>query len=62
MSMYEYLKDLLPVAELVGEPKEITCYSGDKIMGDQVSIEGFTDDGLEYHLTLKLKEAKPDVQ
>lgn len=60
--MYEYLKDLLPVAEQVGEPREISLYSADRIMGDQISIEGFTEDGREFRLTLKIEEAKADVQ
>lgn len=53
--MYEYLKDLLPVAELVGEPKEISCYSGDRIMGNLVEIQGQTPDGLKFHIRLKIE-------
>ena len=58
--MYEYLKDLLPVAELVGEPKEIQSYSRDRIWGDRVSIKGTTQDGRVFELELMIKEAQKD--
>lgn len=59
--MYEYLKDLLPVAELVGEPEKIACYSGDKIMGNMVDIHGETPEGLKFQLRLTIEEAEADA-
>lgn len=59
--MYEYLKDLLPVAELVGEPKKIMCHSGDRIWGNKVSIEGTSADGCIFELELTIKEAQKDA-
>lgn len=54
--MYEYLKDLLPVAELVGEPLNIRACSGDEILGDEVRITGVTDGGRKFCLQLSIEE------
>lgn len=54
--MYEYLKDLLPVAELVGEPMSIMSFSDDKIMGNRVEITGCTPDGRNFRLELRIDE------
>ena len=58
--MYEFLKDLLPVAELVGDPQKISCYTDDQIWGNVIQIEGTTPAGMEFSLELEIKKVKSD--
>lgn len=59
--MHEYLKEMLPVAELVGEPNSVRMYVGDRVFGDDIQIEGRTMDGREYELRLTIREGEPDA-
>lgn len=56
--MYEYLKSIMPVAELIGTPEKVTCCTGDNIFGDVVSIRGTTSDGYKFSLELKVEVGK----
>lgn len=59
--MHEYLKELLPVAERMGEPKTILMHSGDGIFGDDIQIEGRAMDGRAFRIWVQFeKEDKPD--
>ena len=55
--MYEYLKELLPFAELMGEPKTILVHSGDEIFGDDIQIVGHAMEGRVYTIRVTLEEA-----
>lgn len=59
--MYEYLKDLIPVAELVGEPMNIHGCSGDAILGDYIRIAGITPDGRKYTMELVIEKEATDA-
>lgn len=61
--MYEYMKNLLPVAEIIGTPKEIDLDTDCRYVGNRVRIEGKTSDGDEYvlELTVKKKEVPSDA-
>ena len=61
--MYEYMKNLLLFAEIIGTPKEINLDTDCRYVGNRVRIEGETTDGSKYvlELTIKKKEGPADA-
>ena len=52
--MYKYLRDLMNVADVVGEVKDMNWFKMDK--EDWVTISGTTRDGKKFELRLEVKE------
>lgn len=59
--MYEYMKKLLPVAEIIGTPKEIDLDTDCHYVGNRVRIEGETTDGSKYVLELAVKKKEVPI-
>ena len=64
MSLYYTMKQMLPVAESVGNVKEVGMTENWIGLKDRVSISGKTVDGRKFELTLEIdtqEEEMPDA-
>lgn len=52
--MYKYLRDLMNVADLIGDVENFHWFKMDK--QDWVTLEGATRDGKKFELRLEVKE------
>lgn len=59
--MYEYLKDLLDVADGIGEPLTVNCYTNHEYFGNKVEVNGRTPEGLVFSIELVIKGASRDA-
>lgn len=58
--MYKHLKNMLSLAETVGEVVTVHQSVKGTYTGDEIRINGITDDGKEFELKLTVREKRDD--
>lgn len=58
--MYKHLKNMLSAAETVGEVVTVHQSVKGTYTGDEIRINGITDDGKEFELELTVREKRDD--